>query len=1307
MYKKSFYSVVLTSMVCVLGVMSGTFASVRNLGTSGSSSDTKTSSVSNTGASASSGQSLRASSLRFSPGTISTSGTTATKTSDDGNSGTKSAVVTDSNAASARLSIGKYLNLSHSNKPTQNQGGNTVVVNPGDDWTIQIDRVSSRVDAIDLQKQNKLIVKEGDYINIEGPDENIISIDAQALQNDIQQAVGTDKDILTELDSNYKLWWCYANDAKTECVGERQEVIDLGTLLRDYNLVEKNISLKEALAGKQGTLTEAENGYIEVNQDKGTVGVRFAQLRNALGISDAKQSEIQYTSDGKLQWRYMDEYESDGTTKRWHTADIQALIDSSLANYVTSEAFNNYVLNAEHGDLAADPNGYLEIDSNNQIGVKFDDLKTALQIPEERAVEIDFSNDGKIKWRYVGDTNWNQTNSKISDFVDLSNYVLKSELGDLQGQLTVMDNGYLQINGNNQIGIKFTDLKNALQIPAAQQDIEMQITSNGQFQWRYLNEFESDGTTKKWTTVSMSIGDLIENKLIGYQRTLTTNESGYLEIDGNAINLKFDELKTALQIPAAQQDIEMQITSNGQFQWRYLNEFESDGTTKKWTTVSMSIGDLIENKLVGYQRTLTTNESGYLEIDGNAINLKFAELKTALQIPAAQQDIEMEITSNGNLRWRYLNEFESDGTTKKWTTVSMSIGDLIENKLDGYQRTLTTDNDGYLSIDGNAINLKFVELKRALGIPEGQQDIEMEITDAGILRWRYFNQFESDGTTKAWTTVSMSIGDLIDNKLNGYQRTLSTDGNGYLSIEGDAINLKFTELKNALNIPDAQQDIEMQITSDGNLQWRYANQFESDGKTKAWTTVSMSISDLIDNKLNGYQRSLSTSEDGYLSIEGDAINLKFTELKRALNIPAAQQDIEMEITDGGVLRWRYANQFEQDGTTKSWTNVSNSINDLIDNKLLVLNNYQKTLSADQNGFLLIDNDVISIKFAELKAALGIPDAEEKIEMEITDAGVLRWRYLNEFEADGTTKKWTTVSASIGDLIDGKLADFATKQYVDTGLDKKQVKLTEAENGFINVTTEGVIGVRFDELKTALGIVNHRPLEMQVDNGVLKWRYTDTTGEPEWTTVYDLKLLLDDYVKTSDLNLIVNRIDNDLAGKQIKLTATPGGFIVLTETGEISVDFESLRNRLALDGDDARTSELRVKGGELQWRYLDEVSKDDEGNLTEIWHTLDLSSIELPYVTRSYLLNNYYNKTYIDNTFYNKTTINSNYYNKTDVDSLAESIENNINIRLERWALDKDGPTDNGLFLLSVADGDNDNKVSTWRPVQIAGAEDAE
>ena len=1213
MYKKSFYSVVLTSMVCVLGVMSGTFASVRNLGTSGSSSDTKTSSVSNTGASASSGQSLRASSLRFSPGTISTSGTTATKTSDNGNSGTKGAVVTDSNAASARLSIGKYLNLSHSNKPTQNQGGNTVVVNPGDDWSIQIDRMSTRIDNIDIQKQNKLIVNEGDYINITGPDENIISIDIDALQTDIQQVVGTDKEILTELDSNYKLWWCYANEDKTECVGERQEVIDLGTLLRDYNLVEKNISLKEALAGKQGILREAESGYIEINQDAGTIGVRFEQLRDALGISNSRQSEIQYTADGKLQWRYMDEYESDGVTKKWHTADIQALIDSSLANYVTSETFNTYVLNAEHSDLEADPNGYLQINNDKQIGVKFTELKEALNIPEEREVEIEFADDGKIKWRYVGDTTWHQTTKKVGDFINLSG---------LQGTLSVDQNDYLQIN-NNVIGIKFT------------------------------------------------------------------------------------ELKRALNIPAAQQDIEMQITSNGQLQWRYLNEFESDGTTKKWTTVSMSIGDLIENKLIGYQRTLTTDEDGYLEIDGNAINVKFVELKRALNIPDAQQDIEMQITSNGQLQWRYLNEFESDGTTKKWTTVSMSIGDLIDNKLNGYQKIMTTDENGYLKIEGNTINLKFVELKRALGIPEGQQDIEMEITDAGVLRWRYFNQFESDGTTKAWTTVSISIGDLIDNKLNGYQRTLSTDGNGYLKIEGDTINLKFTELKKALNIPDAQQDIEMQITTSGDLQWRYANQFESDGTTKAWTTVSISISDLIDNKLNGYQRTLTTDEDGYLKIDGNAINLKFVELKRALNIPAAQQDIEMEITDGGVLRWRYLNQFESDGTTKSWTNVSNSINDLIDNKLLVLNNYQKTLSADQNGFLKIDNNVIGIKFAELKAALGIPDAEEKIEMEITDAGVLRWRYLNEFESDGKTKKWTTVSASIGDLIDGKLADFATKQYVDTGLDKKQVKLTEAENGFINVTTEGVIGVRFDELKTALGIVNHRPLEMQVDNGVLKWRYTDTTGEPEWTTVYDLKLLLDDYVKTSDLNLIVNRIDNDLAGKQIKLTATPGGFIVLTETGEISVDFESLRNRLALDGDDARTSELRVKGGELQWRYLDEVSKDDEGNLTEIWHTLDLSSIELPYVTRSYLLNNYYNKTYIDNTFYNKTTINSNYYNKTDVDSLAESIENNINIRLEKWALDKDGPTDNGLFLLSVADGDNDNKVSTWRPVQIAGAEDAE
>ena len=209
-----------------------------------------------------------------------------------------------------------------------------------------------------------------------------------------------------------------------------------------------------------------------------------------------------------------------------------------------------------------------------------------------------------------------------------------------------------------------------------------------------------------------------------------------------------------------------------------------------------------------------------------------------------------------------------------------------------------------------------------------------------------------------------------------------------------------------------------------------------------------------------------------------------------MDIPGAQKDIEMEITQDGTLRWRYLTDFEQDGTTKKWTNVSANINDLIDIKL---NDYQKILSADPNGFIKIDNNVIGIKFSELKTALGIPEAQEKIEMEITPAGVLQWRYLDDFDQDGETKKWTTVSVAIGDLIDGKLVnyvdntslattltnyitstqlseeleDYALKTYVDEELDKKQVKLTEAPNGFIAISSvEGggeKIGIKFNSL----------------------------------------------------------------------------------------------------------------------------------------------------------------------------------------------------------------------------------------------------
>jgi hypothetical protein len=114
----------------------------------------------------------------------------------------------------------------------------------------------------------------------------------------------------------------------------------------------------------------------------------------------------------------------------------------------------------------------------------------------------------------------------------------------------------------------------------------------------------------------------------------------------------------------------------------------------------------------------------------------------------------------------------------------------------------------------------------------------------------------------------------------------------------------------------------------------------------------------------------------------------------------------------------------------------------------------------------------------------------------------------------------------------------------------------------------------------------------------------------------------------------------------------------------------------------------VFDGKLQWRYLDEYETDENGNQVEIWHTLDLTAVELPlYVKHSYLTKNYYNKTYIDN--------------------LARTIENNINTTLNNLAL-PDGPIDNGLYMLLVSDGDTAGEKSrVWQPVTIVGADAVE
>ncbi|MBR6838710.1 MAG: hypothetical protein IKM94_04040, partial [Alphaproteobacteria bacterium] len=724
----------LTSIACMLVYSSSAFSAVRILGSggntmvgaSGTSTELKSPTATTTTAVS---QSTRGSSLRFSNPTQVASATSSQSYSGLSNAGGTSSGVADS--AASRLSIGKYLNLSHSTKPTPTgsgtSGGGTSNVDL-DNLQNQIDRLQTSVDGLKVDKQNALIVGDGEYIDISGDDNNIISIDINALKHDLQDALGTQKDLLTEIDEDYKLWWCYANNTGDGCVNEKQLIVDLGTVLKEYDLANENVSLSEALAGKQGKLTTTDEGYIAIDNQVGTIDIKFNKLKADLGISDAKQSEIRY-EDGKLQWRYLDDYEEDGKTKKWNTADIKQLVQLNLNNYVQIATLEDYVLKSElnglQGTLTASPDGYLQI-VDNQIGVKFEELKTALNIPQEREVEIDFSDDGKIKWRYVGADTWHQTTKKVSDFIDLSDYVLHSELAGLQGALTADENGYLQIN-NNKIGIKFEELKTALNIPEPQKDIEMEITDDGLLRWRYLDSFEIDGTTKKWVNVSNNINTLIDNKLANYvtetvfqntlndyQKTLSADANGFIEIDNNVIGLKFQDLKNALNIPDAAEKIEMEITSDGVLRWRYLDEYEQDGETKKWTNVSVDISSLIDGKLENYvsnqtlnnilSNYITTNnietyienstiinsvvnnkqvklveaENGFIEIkpvdgeDVETIGIKFIELKKALNIPDPARTSAIRVV-NGILQWRYLDEFEINPETgesvEKWTDV--------------------------------------------------------------------------------------------------------------------------------------------------------------------------------------------------------------------------------------------------------------------------------------------------------------------------------------------------------------------------------------------------------------------------------------------------------------------------------------------------------------------------------------------------------------------------------------------------------------------------------------------------------------
>ena len=128
---------------------------------------------------------------------------------------------------SARLSIGKYLNLSHSTRPVPSSGGGgTTQPTPGIDTSelqAELDALREQIERLKDGKQNTLIVGDTEYIDITGPDNNIISININLLKNDLRDALGTDKDIITEIDDDYKLWWCYANSDGT--IEDRKSVV--------------------------------------------------------------------------------------------------------------------------------------------------------------------------------------------------------------------------------------------------------------------------------------------------------------------------------------------------------------------------------------------------------------------------------------------------------------------------------------------------------------------------------------------------------------------------------------------------------------------------------------------------------------------------------------------------------------------------------------------------------------------------------------------------------------------------------------------------------------------------------------------------------------------------------------------------------------------------------------------------------------------------------------------------------------------------------------------------------------------------
>ena len=634
--KISLYSVVLTSIVCMFGWSMTANAAVRVLGNGGdtTSGDASTDSGSKSSVTTSAvTKNTRASSLRFAP-TVSAN-YTGLATGGTGNTVT-TGVAVGAPSSTARLSIGKYLNLSHNKSQSGSGSGGTIISNTEvDKLRTDLDAVQDRMDALETNKQSALVVDDA-YIDIEGDDHNVISINMEKLTAELQEALGTTQGIRTEFDQDYRLWWCYANAEKTACAGDRHEIVDLDDVLTRYDLAHNNSSLSAALTeleGKQGILHEADNGYVAIDQELGTIDVKFDDLVQALGETDLN-SEIRF-QDGKLQWRK-------GDSTDWSTADIEALMQSSLTTYATKEQLADYVTKSQldglQGSLEPDENGYVTI-TNNKIGLNMIDLRNALQIPDPQAqVEIEMTPNGILRWRYVGETNWTEVDNvdsriagKLSDYVDntalatalqdyvqntylteeLRNYAkstyVDNALAQKQIKLTTADDGYIQLTpvegADTIIGLKYDDLRNAFGIDGLRSS-EIQV-NNGKLQWRYGDDWLDEAhTQKKWTDVpnwsellsgyvtTVDFGnfqDAVSQSLAGKQIKLTPATDGHIVLsETGVIGVDFGSLMSAIrgQLGETGDDISTELRfADGTIQWRYSDELQ-DGD-KVWRSLSL------------------------------------------------------------------------------------------------------------------------------------------------------------------------------------------------------------------------------------------------------------------------------------------------------------------------------------------------------------------------------------------------------------------------------------------------------------------------------------------------------------------------------------------------------------------------------------------------------------------------------------------------------------------------------------------------------------------------------------------------